>query len=330
MFQNVLGLAKFARGYLEEVFPHSGSGSIFGMAGVFDDGFPWAGGDLPYTAAASGPPQPFRDGDVCTIGPPNPQSDMGEIEVSEFVQPTNLYIGRRIVPNYCGHGKYRSGMGFGGCQLIVDPGQRLIMNAFIGGGGIGFPGLGMVGGYPAPNAVAMFVHDTNMRELISSGQGYPRDFFEIRKWIEQGKLKTAGVEYYNYSTPTVDLKDGDLFACAVGTKPGWGDVLERDPGLVENDLDLGWITPDVARTVYGVEVNTHGKVDLSKTKKLRKSIRDRRQERSLEGKDWWKQERAKVHGKDFRDEVNLMYADSCKYEKFRDKFTGFWHLPEDY
>ena len=135
MFMCVCSLAKFARGYLEEVLPQAASGPGQAMYGVFADGTPWAGGDWPYVCAGGGPPQPFKDGAPWTFGGPNPQSDSGEIEVSEFVQPPILYLGRSIIPNYCGHGKHRSGIGVGGVQLILEPGQRLVMNSSIASGG---------------------------------------------------------------------------------------------------------------------------------------------------------------------------------------------------
>jgi len=59
-------------------------------------------------------------------------------------------------------------------------------------------------------------------------------------------------------------------------------------------------------------------------------MRRRREERSVDAKEWWKQERKKVMNKQFSEDVYNMYADCLKYGKFRKEFMGMWQLPEGY
>jgi len=255
---------------------------------------------------------------------------IGETELAEFLQPTNLNLGIRLVPNYCGHGKFRSGVGIGMCQLIVEPGQSLTVAVFGSSGGMGRSGIGMCGGYPGLNDVVYLAHDTNMRQLIKEGKPYPRDFIELKNWLREGWLRAQEVEVYQSATPNIECKDGDLFASATAAMGGWGDPLERDFSLVESDLRYGWLTPDVARDVYGVVVNGDGKAEARESEELRQRMRVRRKDRSVDAKDWWKSEREHVLSKEFSADVYNMYADILKYEKFRHEFIGMWQLPEDY
>lgn len=260
----------------------------------------------------------------------NPQSDMGEVELQEFIEPTNLTIGRKLVPNYCGHGKFRGGLGEGLCQLIVEPGQRLIMAVFVSSGEASRGAYGPCGGYPGLTEVDCFLHDTNMKELLEKGESYPSDFVEVREWLKEGKLKAGKVQYYAGNSPNVEVKDGDLFVTAAAAQAGWGDPLERELGLVEKDLYYGWITPDVAANVYGVVSDGNGKVKVTESEELRQGMRLRRKEMSVDAKEWWKQEREKVLQQDFSDDIYNLYADIVRYDKFGNQFMGMWQLPEDY
>ncbi|MBM4463538.1 MAG: hypothetical protein FJ012_09465 [Chloroflexi bacterium] len=330
MFHNCLSMAFFARGYLEECFPQDVSGIGYGLAGVLADGFRWAGGDMTLITCWSSSATPFRDGDVAAVCSPNPAADQGETEMSEFLQPTNLNIGKKLVPNYCGHGKFRSGLGIGMCQMIADPGQSLIIAVFGTTRGMGRSAMGMCGGYPGLNDVVVFVHDSNMRERIKGGQPYPRDFVEIRRWLKEGKLKAGNVEVYQGATPNTPCRDGDLFSSATAARSGWGDPLERPYSMVETDVRYGWVTPEVAVAVYGVVIGEDGKVKMEESSQLRRQMRNGRRQKSVDFRDWWKQERQKVLSRKFTDEVGSMYSDALKWDKFRTQFMGMWQLPEDY
>jgi len=59
-------------------------------------------------------------------------------------------------------------------------------------------------------------------------------------------------------------------------------------------------------------------------------MRDKRKERSVDAKDWWREERQKVMDKGWREDLRNMFADSLKYAKFRREFMGMWQLPDDY
>jgi N-methylhydantoinase B/acetone carboxylase alpha subunit len=329
-FLNCLSYAYFARGFLEECFPQEPGAIAYGLDGVLGDGFRWAGGELSLVDCMSSNAVPYKDGDIGSWCAANPMSDLGETELSEFMQPTNLNIGIKPIPDYCGHGKFRGGLGIGMCQLIVDPGESLTVAAFASTGGIGRLATGMAGGYPGLNDIIYFAHNTNMREILAEGLPYPTDFVELREWLKKGKLEAGSVEVYTRPSPNVECKDGDIFACASSARGGWGDPLEREFSLVENDVCYGWLTPDVARTVYGVVTDEEGRVKVAESNELRQQMRNRRKQRSVDAGEWWRKEREKVLTKEFPEDVHNMFADILKYDKFRHQFMEMWQLPEEY
>jgi acetone carboxylase alpha subunit len=79
-----------------------------------------------------------------------------------------------------------------------------------------------------------------------------------------------------------------------------------------------------------VLTDTKGQVKVAESDALRADIRKVRKEKSLDAKDWWKQEREKVLAKEFSENVRSMYTDCLKWPKFRREFMGMWQLPEDY
>ena len=122
-------------------------------------------------------------------------------------------------------------------------------------------------------------------------------------------MKAGSVEVYQGPTPNILCKDGDLFSSAGNANGAWGDPLERDFSRVENDVKYGWITPDVARGVYGVVVDGKGQVRVTESNELRQQMRQKRKERSVDAKEWWKKEREQVIRKEFQEDVRNMYAD---------------------
>lgn len=56
---------------------------------------------------------------------------------------------------------------------------------------------------------------------------------------------------------------------------GYGPAAERDVGLVEKDMNEGWISKRRAGEVYGVVFKRNGEVDAAKTRKRRSAMRTR-------------------------------------------------------
>ncbi|MEA2179206.1 MAG: N-methylhydantoinase [Solirubrobacteraceae bacterium] len=66
---------------------------------------------------------------------------------------------------------------------------------------------------------------------------------------------TDGERELGLATSGVQLHTGDVVEIRSGGGGGYGDPFERDPALVVRDVTLGFVSPDAARTTYGVAVN---------------------------------------------------------------------------
>lgn len=332
---NACSQSFFARGIVEEVYSQVFTYIVVGMGGVFNNDVPWAFSDFAFTGGGGSGARPYKDGDFTCGCVANPQSDIGELEEWEQYEPPLLTLGRKIVPNMSGHGRYRGGPGFECIWLAVKPGKSCVLNSSLGLGAAGNVGDGLSGGYPGIGQWCIVWHDTNINELIEKGEGYPGSSREIMQWIEEGKLKVGKTEYYGWQSPNIEMKDGDIYAHGSHGNPGFGDCIERDPALVEKDINEGFITPDCAETLYGAVAgsdNGHWKVDVAATEEAREQIRAKRREKAVPAREWWQKEREKVLNTEFTENQDLlnMWRDSLQNEKFRARFFGFWQLPEDF
>jgi len=73
-----------------------------------------------------------------------------------------------------------------------------------------------------------------------------------------------------YSLP---LEAGDVYVIESGGGGGFGDPLERAVDLVQQDVRLGYVSPDAARRDYGVVLDAALEVDQAATARLRHDLR---------------------------------------------------------
>jgi N-methylhydantoinase B len=71
----------------------------------------------------------------------------------------------------------------------------------------------------------------------------------------------------------VKLQDGETIVSVCCGGGGYGSPRERSVEQVDQDVAEGWISPERARDVYGVVLDSSGRVDLSETNKLRATSR---------------------------------------------------------
>ena len=78
------------------------------------------------------------------------------------------------------------------------------------------------------------------------------------------------------------VTNGDLWAVGNGGGGGYGDVLERDPEMVVEDLRREIISHRTAETVYHVAYDPETlEVDYAKTNQLRQKEREARKARGV-------------------------------------------------
>lgn len=68
------------------------------------------------------------------------------------------------------------------------------------------------------------------------------------------------------------VRSGDLIELRSMGAPGYGNPLDREPGMVARDVLDGYMTVSRARDTYGVIVDATGKVDVAATDKLRRKL----------------------------------------------------------
>jgi len=324
----------FARGVLEEHWNATACGSVLEPEGVLEVGVPWSFSMFGPASAWATAGTPYKDGDYAATCGFNPQSDMGEVEEWDLFEPPLVCLARKLIPDHYGHGKFRGGVGVNWIFLVVGSGKRLsITYAAAGGLQMGAQILGVSGGYPGYMDWTAIFSGTNVLELIEKGIGYPSSFQEIMQWIKEEKLQVDKVEYFSGGVPPTELNDGDIYVLGTHGDAGWGDPIKRDPSLIERDLDNGWMTPGVAKEVYGAIVQSvDGKweVDEKATTQERRQMKQRRKDKAKPFKEWWRQEREQVLRKEFREEICYIYQDILNNEQAGRQFREFWQVGEDY
>ena len=70
----------------------------------------------------------------------------------------------------------------------------------------------------------------------------------------------------------IKIKKGQHLHLETPGGGGYGKASERDPKAVERDVGLGYVTPEGAKSDYGVVLNKNGTVDQEQTDKLRASV----------------------------------------------------------
>jgi N-methylhydantoinase B/oxoprolinase/acetone carboxylase alpha subunit len=176
-----------------------------------------------------------------------------------------------------GFGKYRGGSGTE-VIYVVNYVDYALYNSHVKGSKVRNC-IGLFGGYPPPTLPGIEVKHTNIWEKMKRGD----------KDIPTGAMKLitertirGDYEISSIFKKTHVLENGDLFVVFSGGGGGYGDVLERDPGMVMDDLSKEVISHWTAENVYHVAYNHETlEVDDEKTKQLRKKERSDRLSRSV-------------------------------------------------
>ncbi|MDY7037570.1 MAG: hydantoinase B/oxoprolinase family protein, partial [Thermodesulfobacteriota bacterium] len=86
--------------------------------------------------------------------------------------------------------------------------------------------------------------------------------------------------FESMSRITRPISNGELFIDIGDSGPGYGDVLEREPEMVMDDIKKDIISHRTAKEVYFVEYNPETlEVDIEKTEELRQEERKKRLKR---------------------------------------------------
>ena len=126
---------------------------------------------------------------------------------------------------------------------------------------------GLFGGYPSRPVASAFIRNHNLDRLAAERRT-PHDIWEAVEVIE------GDWEHRHQNSGMVWLTDGDLCMTCAPSGPGYGDVLERDPQLVMEDLRSHTISHRTARDVYKVVYREDNLVvDVDETASARREAR---------------------------------------------------------
>jgi N-methylhydantoinase B len=130
-------------------------------------------------------------------------------------------------------------------------------------------GFGVIRDYRilAEGVFLMYGHDTNINPPwgLHGGKDAAAQKVILNEGTEKQQVLLDRVSFYG------PLQIGDRLSFRTSGGGGWGDPLERDAELVERDVQLGYLSKEQARDVYGVAIGEDGTVDHERTAALRQS-----------------------------------------------------------
>ncbi len=333
MAYTTLTRTQFMRGYIEESFVVSGPWDSVQGEGVLADGTPYGYTNFEMLGACAHGAFAYRDGEPAVWFVASQLCNMGNSEEFEYLIPPLYHLGRKLEPGFCGHGKYRAGIGLTTVHWVVEPGQRFSASR-AGSACSFFPELsaGMMGAYPCPGAVVAVSQGTNVQELFKQGIS-PTTLQESIDLKEQGTMTVDSQVVWKSDAPEHVLQQDDIWAQAGGTGGGWGDPLERDIHAVVKDANDNQVPADFSVEMYGVIMNQKGEeysLNSDATTQKRKSLYADRKSQSISVKEWYKDHRQRVLAKDFPGPVAEMYRSATSFDSYNRHYRGFWHLDDKF
>jgi acetone carboxylase alpha subunit len=330
MWTHLLGIAFYLRGFREETFNYRSS------AGWQMAGYDQMGNKRPLLAAGTGYFGPGAcgvcDGVDCGGWLATPEVDMGSAEVWELFVP-HMEMSHRFDPYSVGYGRFRSGLSIPTVSMVHNSKQLIGCAALGTASDRIIPNLGQFGGYPGGRRNMLLLRHDNLPELMEKREpifhelGHPSDLKERfpGEVIDTGLIPAP-----------MEVFEGDLMASVTASGGGLGDPIERDPGLITDDLDNGLTDEWQAENIYCVKTSYDEKekqwsADDAGTEELRKAKRKERLSRGVPAKEWWQKARQRVVDRKLDHQIVEMYQSSMRLsESFTQEYKDFWALPDDY
>jgi len=225
------------------------------------------GADILDGMAGGGGARTYKDG-VDTGGLEGaPRVSISNVEEYEQQYPL-LYLYRREFPDSGGIGMYRGGNGLDRMYVVHD--QERIDDVIMHSIGSKIPATtGLSGGHPSATNLFLIQRKAGIEEMFQKGI-LSATFEEMGGETE---IHAAMSETY--------LEKGDAYRTICNGGGGYGDALERDVKLVEEDVVNKRVSKEAAEKYYGVVCDAEGKADIEKSAELRKKIRRERLEAAV-------------------------------------------------
>ena len=207
----------------------------------------------------------FGDG-VNSSGPSySPLSMALNVELVEQWYPI-LYLYRKEDTDGGGAGKWRGGTGLRSAITPYRAASISIITNTAGQSVSAQNAPGLFGGLPSPAGHYVVRRKTSLNaEMAAQRLPGSIDTLDAEETIRlMGKSNGTSLEA------------GDVFEIRIGGGGGYGDPLERTPGLVAEDVDYGSVSRSAADAIYGVALTPEGDVDSAATAARREGLRAER------------------------------------------------------
>lgn len=210
-------------------------------------------------------------------------SDLGEQELNEEENPFIQLVSKKLMRDNQAFGKFRGGQGY---HMMIATKESPFWGFMTTCIGSKYPTTyGIFGGYASPTYPLSKVKNVNVFDIMKKN---PQEFtFSIEEIMNNRPYKDATYSTHHMGLQFELAKDGELYMITQGSGGGYGDVLERDPALVIQDLEDELISEHVAKNIYHVAYNPETlKVDLEGTQQLRREEREKRIQRGVPFKEF--------------------------------------------
>jgi N-methylhydantoinase B len=191
--------------------------------------------------------------------------EMLNVEHSEMHMPL-LYLYMRELPDSGGPGKFARGN-----SLEVAVKLHGVEDVVVGSaaGGLAVPGTpGLYGGYPGVTNRLAWYRGSSVEAQMGAG-AIPQHLTDLDGTLSAIAPISVGARWSRAS--------GDVLQYRIQASAGYGDPLERDIALLEEDLEFAYMSQPVLEEIYGA-VFIGERIDAEATLRRREELRARRLE----------------------------------------------------
>ncbi len=275
----------FASGETElATAPYGNNGDAYVMSGTNQWGIPFT--DMlayPLTCEGGGA-RSGADGVDAWGFPWGPWGRGPDAEEEEDERP-HVHLFQKILKDSCGHGKYRGGAGITVAWLVRGAPEAIYQSIVKSARVQALQSF--FGGYPPPTHPGIQIRNSDVLERMRAGDpDIPADVFEL---VRDQSVK-GDYEVTTNLRRALSFKEGDIFVGCSHGGVGYGDVLERDPRKVVDDLRSGIISEWAVRNVYRVVFDSATMaVREQETEEKRRETRQQRIRNGLKFEDFMAQ-----------------------------------------
>ena len=212
-------------------------------------------------------------------------SDTGEQEVNEQEVPFLQLVSKKILKDNQAFGKFRGGMGY---EMMVATKDSEFWGFMVTCLGSKFPiTQGLFGGYACPTYPLCKVKEDDIYEVMKdTPEHFRHSMVEV---MNEQPFKNAQYSTHHMGLQYELAKRGELYMISQGSGGGYGDVLEREPESVLEDLRNDLISHSVAHDIYQVRYDEETlALDAEATEKARVTLRKKRLKKGMTYKQYMK------------------------------------------